>query len=66
MNNGKDAIEKVKNEKPDVMVLDVKMPGMDGIEVLQRVRTFDKGIGIIMVTAVKEEETVKEALKLGA
>jgi DNA-binding response OmpR family regulator len=65
-NNGKDAIEKVRNEKPNVMLLDIKMPGIGGTEVLKRVREFDKNIGIIMVTAIKEEETGIEALKSGA
>ncbi len=64
--NGEDAIEKVKNEKPDAMLLDIRMPGMDGTEVLKRVREFDKDVGIIMVTAVKDEKTGKEALKSGA
>ena len=48
------------------MLLDIRMPGMGGIEVLKRAREFDKDVGIIMVTAVKEEETGKEALKSGA
>ncbi|MCR4288755.1 MAG: response regulator [Candidatus Scalindua sp.] len=65
-NNGEDAIEKVKNEKPDAMLLDIRMPGIEGIEVLKRIRKFDKDIGIIMVTAVKEEHIGKEALKSGA
>ncbi|MGR3173086.1 MAG: response regulator transcription factor [Candidatus Scalindua sp.] len=65
-NSGENAIKKVKNEKPSVMLLDIRMPGMGGIEVLNRVREFDKDVGIIMVTAVKEEETGKEALRLGA
>ena len=65
-NNGEDALEKVKNKKPDVMLLDIRMPGMGGIEVLKRVREFDKYVGIIMVTAVKEEKIGKEALKSGA
>ena len=65
-NNGEDAIESVKNEKPDVMLLDIRMPGMEGTEVLKRVREFDKDIGIIMVTAVKEEYVGKAALTSGA
>jgi DNA-binding response OmpR family regulator len=48
------------------MLLDVRMPGMNGMEVLRRVREFDQEVGIIMVTAVNEEETGREALKLGA
>ena len=65
-NNGEDAIEKARNEKPDAMLLDIRMPGMEGTEVLIRIREFDKDIGIVMVTAVKEEQVGKEALKAGA
>ncbi len=64
--SGEDALEKVKKEKPDIILLDIRMPGMDGMEVLRRVREFDKDVGIIMVTAVKDEEIGKEALKSGA
>ena len=65
-NEGEDAIEKAKNEKPDAILLDIRMPGMEGTEVLKRIREFDKDVGIIMVTAVKEEATGKGALEAGA
>lgn len=65
-NSGENALEKVKNLNPDIMLLDIRMPGMDGIEVFKCVRQFDKEIDIIMVTAVKDEEIGKEALKSGA
>ncbi len=64
--SGEDAVEKVKSLKPDIMLLDIIMEGISGIEVLKRVRLFDKGIGIIMVTALIDEETCKEALENGA
>lgn len=64
--NGMDAIEKVQNESPDVMLLDIRMPGMDGVEVLKCVREFNKKIGIIMVTAVMDEDIAKNTMKLGA
>jgi DNA-binding response OmpR family regulator len=64
--NGEEALRKVKEERPHLMLLDVRMPGMNGMEVLRRVREFDQEVGIIMVTAVNEEETGREALKLGA
>ena len=42
------------------------MPGMNGLEVLRHVRQIDQEVGVIMVTAVSEEETGREALALGA
>jgi DNA-binding response OmpR family regulator len=64
--SGADALEKVKDLKPDVMLLDIIMEGIGGIEVLKRVRLFNKNIGIIMVTALVDEATCKEALESGA
>jgi DNA-binding response OmpR family regulator len=42
------------------------MPKMNGLEVLKRVREIDREVGVIMVTAVNEEDTGREALNLGA
>ena len=64
--NGEDALEKVKNLNPDIMLLDISMPGIDGMEVLRRVRQFNDKIGIIMVTGIKDESEAKEAIKKGA
>lgn len=64
--DGLEAITTVKSERPHIVLLDIKMPGLDGIEVLKRIRAFDKGIGIIMVTAVKDARISEQALKLGA
>jgi len=63
---GEEALRKVKEKRPHVMLLDIRMPGMDGIEVLRRVREVDPSLGVIMVTAVMEEGLAKEAMKLGA
>ena len=64
--SGMDALEKVKSLKPDIMLLDIIMVGMDGMEVLRRVRLFDKNIGIIMVSALIDEALCKKALENGA
>mgnify|MGYP001577096794 FL=1 len=64
--NGEEALRKVKEERPHLILLDVRMPGMNGLDVLRQVRQFDQEVGVIMVTAVNEEETGREALKLGA
>lgn len=64
--NGEEALRKVKEERPHLILLDVRMPGMSGLDVLRQVRQFDREIGVIMVTAVNEEETGRESLRLGA
>jgi DNA-binding response OmpR family regulator len=64
--NGEDALRKLKEERPHLILLDIRMPKMNGIEVLRRVREIDHEVGVIMVTAVHEEETGRQALKLGA
>jgi len=64
--DGEEALRQVKEQRPHLILLDVRMPKMNGLEVLKRVREIDREVGIIMVTAVNEEETGREALKLGA
>jgi len=64
--SGEEALRKVKEERPHLMLLDVRMRGMNGLDVLRQVRQFDQEVGVIMVTAVNEEETGRDALKLGA
>ena len=63
---GEEALRKVKEERPHLIRLDVRLPKMSGLEVLKRVREIDHEAGVIMVTAVAEEETGREALRLGA
>ncbi len=64
--DGEEALQKVKEERPHVILLDVRMPRMSGLEVLRRVREIDHEVGVIMVTAVNEEETGNQALQMGA
>ncbi len=64
--DGEEALRKVKEERPHVVLLDVRMPKMNGLEVLRRMREIDHEVGVIMVTGVMEEETGRQALQLGA
>ncbi|MFI5338600.1 MAG: response regulator [Candidatus Methylomirabilales bacterium] len=63
---GEEALRKVKEERPHLILLDVRLPKMGGLEVLKRVREIDHEAGVIMVTAVNEEETGNQALQMGA
>src|SRR5574341_262849 len=64
--SGNDALVAVKRARPDVVLLDVRMPGIDGVEVLRRLREFDGDITVIMVTANEDVALARETLKLGA
>ena len=64
--NGEEALRRVKEERPHLILLDVRMPKMNGLEVLKQVREIDHEVGVIMVTAVNEEQTGRQALTLGA
>jgi DNA-binding response OmpR family regulator len=64
--NGEQALERVKADRPHLILLDVRMPGMSGLDVLREVRQIDKEVGVIMVTAVSEEDTGRQAMTLGA
>ena len=64
--SGEQALEKVEEDMPDVMVLDLKMPGIDGMEVLRQVRKKYPNVQVIMLTGHGSEKDEKEARRLGA
>ena len=64
--NGKDAIEISREQKPDLILLDFDMPGMDGIEVLKKIREQDTKTKIVMFTGMGTDELEKLARSLGA
>ena len=64
--NGDAALFIVKTDKPDLVLLDIKMAGMDGIAILKHIKAFDKNIKVIMVTALEDQEKMNEACRLGA
>lgn len=64
--DGREALKIFMKEKPDTVLLDYKMPGMDGIETLQELKKTDPDIPIIMITAHGDIPVAVEAVKLGA
>jgi DNA-binding response OmpR family regulator len=63
---GEAALKRISEEQPDIMVLDIKMPGIDGMEVLRRVRKAYPRIQVIMLTAHGTDKDKEEAERLGA
>ena len=64
--NGADALGAIIRTRPDVVMLDITMPRMNGIEVLRDIKQIDDSIAVIMVTANEQVSLAAEALKLGA
>lgn len=64
--NGTEALEAVERERPHVVLLDILMPGMSGLEALPRILEKDSTIGIIMLTAVDDYRVIKKAIGKGA
>lgn len=64
--NGEEAVQMVEKIKPSVVLLDMRMPGMDGLVTLKKIREIAPEVGVVMATAVQDEEIAKEASALGA
>lgn len=65
--SGEEAVDLIETQKPNLILLDIKMSGIDGVETLRRIRQKDKNIKVIMVTGRKPEEggAFEECRKLG-
>ena len=64
--NGEEALQMVEDDAPDVMVLDLKMPGIDGMEVLRKVKKAYPDVQVIMLTGHGSKKDEEEARRLGA
>lgn len=64
--NGKDALAIVREHSPDLVLLDMKIPGMDGLEILKQIKETDRDIKVIMMTAYGELDIIRQATELGA
>ncbi|MFH1093958.1 MAG: HD domain-containing phosphohydrolase [Candidatus Omnitrophota bacterium] len=65
-NNGEAALEVIKEQRPHLVFLDIRMPKMDGLTVLRNIRLLDTSMKVIMVTAIEDDKTMAEAQSLGA
>jgi two-component system chemotaxis response regulator CheY len=65
-NDGQDALEKYAEFKPDVVTLDLAMPGMDGYQILRRLKDIDRYSKIIMITAAEHSFALQDCLEKGA
>jgi len=64
--DGQIAVETYQKEHPDLVIMDITMPNMDGIQALQAIKTLDPEARVVMCSAMGQEGMVVEAIKLGA
>lgn len=64
--DGAQAVEKYETVQPDLIIMDITMPNLDGIEALKKIKTIDAGARVIMCSAMGQEAMVVEAIKCGA
>ena len=64
--DGREAIKKVREDQPDVAVIDLSMPGMDGLEVVERLLSHDPKLPVLILTMHEEEQYVVRAIGAGA
>lgn len=64
--DGQIALETYQAEKPDLVIMDITMPNMDGIQALQAIKAFDPAAKIVMCSAMGQEAMVVDAIRFGA
>ena len=64
--SGEEALEKITKDRHQLVLLDIRLPGMDGLQVLKRIKEIDNNITVIMITGFVDIESADQAKKLGA
>ncbi|MDD5237533.1 MAG: response regulator [Candidatus Omnitrophica bacterium] len=64
--NTETAMEAVKKERPNLVLLDIRMGAESGLDVLPKIKEFDKNIKVVMLTAMEDEENIRQSKSLGA
>ena len=64
--SGEEAVARVEQREPEIVLLDLRLPGMDGLETLKAIRGRNASIEVIMLTAYETVDTIRRALRLGA
>ncbi len=64
--DGEEGLELVEKEEPEIVILDIRLPGISGLEVLEGIKERDRNIAVVMITAHEDMETTIEAMRKGA
>jgi two-component system, response regulator, stage 0 sporulation protein F len=64
--SGEEALSLIGRDRPDLVLLDFKLPGIDGIQTLKKIKKIDKNITVVMLSAFGDQNTSKQATRLGA
>ncbi|HJX11851.1 MAG TPA: response regulator, partial [Candidatus Binatia bacterium] len=64
--NGGETLEKIQKDSFDMVICDIKMPGMDGVTLLDRIKEYDPSMMVLMITGFASIESAVESMKKGA